>query len=148
VRVVWRIQCLVRSPFHQFYSRNMLTRLSRLLRGENLKCSRLSTMAEGPTSVQQEADDIHQLLGTVGPHFVWNGGDVCLENWMMHIMHICFLCQAGIMEWHFQLPSDENQHRRCAPLPCSNRHKIEDRNTKNTKVPFPTQLPFISVFRP
>ena len=19
----------------------------------------------------------------------------------MHIMHICFLCQAGIMEWHF-----------------------------------------------
>jgi hypothetical protein len=37
-------------------------------------------MAEGPTSVQQETDDIHQLLGLTGPHFVWNGGDVCLEN--------------------------------------------------------------------
>jgi hypothetical protein len=37
-------------------------------------------MVEGPTSFQQEADDIHQLLGLTGPYFVWNGGDVCLEN--------------------------------------------------------------------
>jgi hypothetical protein len=68
------------STYPPIYSGNMLTRLRRLLRRENLKCSRLSAMVEGPTSVQQETDDIHQLLGLTGPHFVWNGGDVCLRN--------------------------------------------------------------------
>jgi hypothetical protein len=36
--------------------------MRRLLRREDLKCSRLSTMAEGPTGVQQETDDVYQLL--------------------------------------------------------------------------------------
>ena len=34
----------------------------RLLRREDLECSGLSTVAEGPTSLQQEADNVYQLL--------------------------------------------------------------------------------------
>jgi len=64
VRAVWRIRCQVCLCFSitkkiedrdaDFYYR--------LLWREDLECSGLSTMVEGPAGVQQEADNVYQLL--------------------------------------------------------------------------------------
>jgi len=63
----------------------------RLLRREDLECSRVSTMAERPTSVQQEADDVYQLLDSdLGREGFW-----WMERYTETQKHACLLCQ----EW-------------------------------------------------
>ena len=60
----------------------------RLLRREDLECSRISTMAERPTSVQQEADDVYQLLDSdqVEKDFsVWKG---TRKHRSMHVSYV------------------------------------------------------------